>query len=167
MIRRTLGLTLLVALAAAPSAAQECAADKAAVVSGAVPRAIGKGPVWLAAESFPIKWKDAGTPVQLIWLSDATARGPVLVSGKHRDSGAQVKFTKLGDIVGKREVKYRLDSLGYQPSHAKPADYKKFNFDRTFGWFPAAGCYEIIGQIGLQQSKMVVHVISARSGTKP
>ena len=167
MVHRTLGLALLVALAAAPVNAQECVADKAAVVSGAVPRAVGKGPVWLGAESFPVKWKDAGTPVQLIWLSDATVRGPVLVSGKHRDSGAQVKFTKLGDIVGKREVKYRLDPIGYQPSHAKPADFKKFNFDRTFGWFPAPGCYEIIGQIGAQQSKMVVQVMPARSGTTP
>ena len=173
MFSRALGFALLVVVslvvmpAAAPAVPQDCGAEKPSIVSGAVPKAIGKGPVWLTAESIPIKWKDAGTPVQLIWMSDATARGPVYVTGKHRDTGAQVKFTKLGDIVGKREVRWRLDPLGYQPSQAKPADYKKYNFDRTYGWFPATGCYEITGQIGTQKGSMFLQVMNVRAGTTP
>jgi hypothetical protein len=162
---RTLSCTLvllLVPVLGAPAHAQDCAMGKPAVISGAVPRALGKGPVWMTAETVPIKWVDAGTPVQLVWLMDAEARGPAIVSGKHRESGAQVRFTKLGDRVGKRELRWRLDPLGYQPTHAKPQDFKKFSFDRNFGWFPAPGCYEITGQFGKQESKIIVQVAAAK-----
>ena len=155
---RTLGVVLLVALVAAPADAQDCASTKPAVVSGAVPKAIGKSPIWMTAESIPIKWTDAGTPVQLIWLIDAEAREPFMVSGKHLGSGAPVKFTKIGDRVGIKEVRWRLDPLGFKPASAKPQEFKKFNFDRNFGWFPAAGCYEIRGQARNQVSIMLVQV---------
>jgi hypothetical protein len=131
---------------------------KPALLTGAVPRALGKGPVWMTAEALPVKWADAGTPVQLIWLVDAEARGAVMVSGKHRDSGAPVRFTKLGDRVGRKEPRYRLDPLGYKPSYAKQQDFRKYSFDRTFGWFPGPGCYEITGQIGKRESKIFVQV---------
>ena len=162
---RTLSCTLvllLVPVLGTPARAQDCAMGKPAVISGAVPRALGKGPVWMTAETVPIKWVDAGTPVQLVWLMDAEARGPAIVAGKHRESGAQVRFTKLGDRVGKRELRWRLDPLGYQPTHAKPQDFKKFSFDRNFGWFPAPGCYEITGRFGQQESKIIVQVAAAK-----
>jgi len=165
MNSRTLSCTLvllLVPVFGGPAGAQDCPMGKPAVISGAVPRALGKGPVWMTAESLPIKWVDAGTPIQLVWLMDAEARGPALVTGKHRESGAQVRFTKLGDRVGKRELRWRLDPLGYQPTHAKPQDFKKFSFDRNFGWFPSPGCYEITGQFGRQESKIIVQVTAAK-----
>lgn len=158
MNHHTLGFVLLVALAAAPAGAQDCASGKPAIVSGAVPRALGQSPIWMAAESLPIKWTDAGTPVQLIWLIDAQAREPFYVSGRHRASGAPVKFTKIGDRVGKREVRWRLDPLGYKPAKVKPQDLQKFAFDRTFAWFPAVGCYEIKGQARGQESTILVQV---------
>lgn len=158
---RTLSFTLLVllvALAAAPADAQDCTSSKPVVVSGAVPKAIGKSPIWVTAESIPIKWTDAGTPVQLIWLIDAAAREPIMVSGKHRSSGAPIKFSAIGDRVGKREVRWRLNPLGFKPTNAKPQDLKKYSFDRTFGWFPAAGCYEIKGQARNQETIILVQV---------
>ena len=164
-LSRTLVLVVMVVLVpvlAGPASAQDCPMGKPGVVSGAVPRALGKGPVWMTAEALPIKWVDAGTPVQMVWLMDANARGPAIVTGRHRDSGAQVRFTKLGDRVGKRELRWRLDPLGYQPSHAKPQDFKKFSFDRNFAWFPAPGCYEITGRFGMLESKMVVQVAAAK-----
>lgn len=158
MAFRTLGFLLLVAFAAVPAGAQDCASGKPAIVSGAVPRAIGKSPIWMSAESIPIKWTEPGTPVQLIWLIDAAAREPFYVSGKHRASGAPVKFTKIGDRVGMRQVRWRLDPLGFKPTHAKPQDFKKYNFDRTFAWFPSPGCYELRGQTRGQESVILVQV---------
>jgi hypothetical protein len=157
---RTLGFTLAVALVSAPAAAQDCASDKPLLVSGAVPRALGKSPIWMTSESFPIKWTDAGTPAQLIWLIDAKAREPFYVSGKHLASGAPVKFTKIGDRVGMRQTRWRLDPLGYKPTHAKPQDFKQFIFDRNFAWFPAAGCYE------MRQARDQVSIIRVQVGNK-
>lgn len=161
MDHRTLGfllLVLLVALAAAPARAQDCASAKPSIVSGAVPRALGKSPIWMTAESLPVKWTDGGTPVQLIWLIDAAAREPFYVSGKHLKSGAPVKFTKIGDRVGMKQARWRLDPLGFRPAQAKPQDLKKHAFDRTFGWFPTPGCYEIRGQARDQVSVIFVQV---------
>jgi hypothetical protein len=158
---RTLGLTLLVTLvafAAVPTGGQDCTSGKPAVVSGAVPRAIGKSPIWMTAESIPIKWTDPGTPVQLIWIIDAKSREPFYVSGKNRASGVPVKFTKIGDRVGMRQPRWRLDPIGFKPAQAKPQDLQKYAFDRTFGWFPSGGCYEIRGQARGQESIMLVQV---------
>jgi hypothetical protein len=156
----TLVVTLLIAPAAGPAHAQDCATGKPATISAAVPRAIGTRPAWMTAESLPIKWTAAATPVQLIWIVDTTVRGPVLISGKHRDSGAPVKFTRLGDIVGKKELRRPLDRLGYQPSQAKPQDFEKYFFDRMFGWFPAAGCYEMTARIGTKETKIFVQAVA-------
>lgn len=161
MYDRTLGFTLLVtvvALAAVPAGRQDCTSGKPAIVSGAVPRALGKSPFWLTAESFPIKWTDPDAPVQLIWIIDAAAREPYYVSGKHRASGAPMKFTKVGDRVGMRQVRWRLDPLGLKPAQAKPQDLEKFSFDRTYAWFPSAGCYEIRGQARNQETIILVQV---------
>lgn len=165
MHHRTLGLTLLatlatlVALPAVPAGGQEdCPSGKPAIVSGAVPRALGKSPIWMTAESLPIKWKGPGDPVQLVWLMDAAAREPFYVSGKHRASGAPVKFTKIGDRVGLRESRWRLDPVGFKPPQAKPQDLAKYGFDRNYAWFPSAGCYEIRGQARGQETIIVVLV---------
>jgi hypothetical protein len=156
-----MGLTLfaiLMALAAVPAGGQDCPSGKPAIVSGAVPRALGKSPIWMTAESLPVKWTDPGTPVQLVWIIDAAAREPFYVSGKHRASGVPVKFTKIGDRVGMRQARWRLDPVGFKPPQAKPQDLKKYGFDRTFAWFPSAGCYEIRGQARGQETIIVVLV---------
>ena len=161
MLYRTLGLTLLVTLvafAAVPAGGQDCSSGKPAIVSGAVPRALGKSPFWLTAESLPVKWTDPDNPVQLIWIIDGAAREPYYVSGKHRASGAPVKFTKIGDRVGMRQTRWRLDPIGYKPAQAKPQDLEKYNFDRTFAWFPSGGCYEFRGQARNQETIILVQV---------
>jgi hypothetical protein len=147
-----------VALAAVPAGGQDCASGKPAVISGAVPRALGKSPIWMTAASLPIKWSEPGTPVQVIWIIDAAAREPFYVSGKHQASGAPVKFTKIGDRVGMRQARWRLDPLGFKPAQAKPQDLEKYAFDRSFAWFPSAGCYEIRAQARGQETTILVSV---------
>jgi hypothetical protein len=161
MLYRTLGLSLLMSFAAfvaVPAGGQDCMSAKPAIVSGAVPRALGKSPIWVTAESIPIKWTDPAVPVQLIWIIDAEAREPYYVSGRHRVSGVPIKFTKIGDRVGMRQPRWRLDPLGFKPAKATPKDIQKYTFDRTFAWFTAGGCYEIRGQARNQETVILVQV---------
>jgi hypothetical protein len=150
------GWTLL--LVGAPASAQDCPTGKPAIVSRAVPAALGQSPLWVTAGSHPIKWESSAAPVQLVWVIDRAARGQIIVTGKHAKSGALLKFTRFGDTLGERQSRYQLDSLGYKPSLAKADDLKKFGFDRNYAWFPEPGCYEITGRVGRQQTKIFLQV---------
>lgn len=145
-------------LMATPLAAQDCPTGKPVVVTRAVPAAFGETPLWVTAGSHPIKWESSASPVQLVWVLDATARGQIVVTGKHAKSGALLKFTRFGDTLGERQSRYQINPLGYRPSLAKPEDLKKFGFDRNYAWFPEPGCYEIAARVGRQQAKIFLLV---------
>lgn len=153
----TLGCSLLVLLTASTAGAQECPTGKPATVTRALPPVFGQTPLWVTAGSTPIKWEDPQKPVQLVWVLDATAQGLAMVTGKNRATGAALRFTKVGDTLGQRQVKYELNR-SYKPSLAKPDDFTKYSFDRNFAWFPEPGCYEIAARVGRQQAKIYLQV---------
>lgn len=149
---------LVLGLAADPAAAQECPTGKPAVVTRVLPAALGQAPLWVTSSGWPIKWEGSAAPVQLVWIIDATARGQIIVSGRHTGSGAAVRFTSFGDRLGARRARYRLDRLGYNPTLAKPDDFKKHSFDRNYAWFPEPGCYELSGRVGTTEVTLHVEV---------
>jgi hypothetical protein len=158
---RFVTLGCLLVLVTLPAGANECPTGKPTRVTRVLPPVLGPGPLWVAAESFPIKWKGPAAPVQLVWVLDASARGQVMVTGKHRESGATLRFTNFGDTLGERQLRYRIDPIGYKPSVAKPDDFQKHNFDRSYGWFSQPGCYEITTRVGREQVQIFLEVVAA------
>lgn len=154
----TLGCSLLVLLAPSTAVAQECPTGKPAPVTRVLPPVFGQSPLWVTAGSAPIKWEGSADPVQLVWVLDGSVRGPAMVTGKNRVTGALLRFTRFGDRLGERQSRYKLDPLGYKPSLAKPDDFQKFSFDRNYAWFPEPGCYEITGRVGRQQATIYLQV---------
>ena len=160
----TLGCGLLLLLVAWPAGAQECPTGKPTLLTRALPRALGPGPLWVMAESWPIKWKASGAPVQLIWVIDASVPGQAIVMGKHRESGLPIRFTAFGDTLGERQLRHQIDPFGYKPSLARPEDFTKYSFDRSYVWFPEPGCYELTGRVGRQQA--TIHLEAVKSAGK-
>lgn len=158
---RTLACCVFVLIPSSAAAAERCPTGKPTVVTRALPAVLGQGPLWVTASSLPVKWEGNNYPVQLVWVVDAVAGGVVMVSGKQVTSNAPVRFTRFGDTVGARQLRYQLDRIGYKPSLAEPEDLKRFNFDRTFAWFTEPGCYEIAARVGRLQSKMHLEVVKA------
>lgn len=153
-------------LLAAAATAQDCPTGKPSVITRAVPAVLGQGPLWVTAGSHPIKWESSASPVQLVWVLDASARGQAIVTGKHARSGALLKFTRFGDTLGERQSRYQINPLGYRPSLAKPEDLKKFGFDRSYAWIPEPGCYELTARVGRQQTKIFLQVAQAPAATR-
>jgi hypothetical protein len=138
--------------------AEDCPTARPAVLTKALTPVVGKSPLWLTWGTGPVPWKSANDPVQLMFVRDRSVPGQAFVSGKHRGSNAPLRFTKFGETLGTRLTRYTLAPLGWKPSLAKAEDFDKYEFDRVFGWFAEAGCFEITARVGRQQSTMYLQV---------
>ena len=159
-----LGLTLLTA---APADVQDaCPSGKPVrLVSNVIP-ALGQSPVWAATGGKPLTWENASTPIRVLWLRDANARGPAFLSGALLGKGGKGSPTATfaTSMYGSRQPRLPLDQIGDKPAGIKDADLKKYAFHWTFVWFPSPGCYAITGSVGSQKS--VIHLTVAPSDKK-
>jgi hypothetical protein len=153
-------LAIAAAAAAERSAAGQapCPTGKPVTLVRGIGPVLGQSPLWVTPGRFPIKWDGPNHPVQLLWVIDANARGQILVTGKHRDTRALLRFTKFGDTLGERQARFALDPLGYKPKQATAADLQRYGFDLIYAWFPEAGCYEIQGRVGRQQATIYLEI---------
>lgn len=156
------GLSVLLAGSrAAVFPPQDCPVGRPTVLTKAVAAAVGQSPLWVVIGRGPVKWVGPNDPVQLLWVLDGQARGQAFVTGKHRKTGAVLRFTKFGDRLGERQARYTLQLLGYKPKQATAEDLQRYGFDLIYAWFPEPGCYEISGRVGRQQSTIYLEVTEA------
>jgi hypothetical protein len=163
MIPWVLGITFLTTTAAPTGMQGPCPTGRPVrLISNVVP-AVGQSPMWAATGGKPIEWTGPKEPVRVLWLRDVAAKGIAFLSGKlsSKDPTAGSKVTLATSLYGTREQRLQLDHLGSKPAGIKDADLRKYAFHWTFIWFPTAGCYEITGRVGSQQSVIYLNVVPA------
>jgi hypothetical protein len=160
-----LGFALLTA-PSAPALQDSCPSGRPARLVANVIPAVGQSPMWAATGGKPLTWDNAATPIRVLWLRDANARGPIFLSGGL--AGKEGKGAPLASfatsLYGSRQPRLTLDQIGDKPAGIKDADLKKYAFHWTFVWFPGPGCYAMVGSVGSQKS--VIHLNVAPSGKK-
>jgi hypothetical protein len=153
---------------AAPATQDSCPSGRPVrLVSNVIP-AVGQGPIWAATGGKPLAWENATTPIRVLWLRDANARGPAFLSAAlagQTGKGARVAMFATS-MYGSRLARLTLDQIGDKPAGIKDADLKKYAFHWTFVWFPSPGCYAVTGSVGSQKTVINLNVAApAQKGT--
>jgi hypothetical protein len=169
MIPWVLGLALLTTIPAPADMQDPCAAGRPTrLITNLVP-VLGQSPIWAATGGKPLEWAGPGEPTRVLWLRDVKVMGAAFLSAKLSGKQAAPAATKVGfatSLYANREPRIKLDHIGAKPPGIKDADLQKYAFNWTFIWFPSAGCYEITGRVGSQQSLVYLKVVpSAKKGT--
>lgn len=155
-----LGAVLLAASGATSVSAQDdCAVGSAKPMVSAITPVVGQSPLWATTGIGAIAWAGPDKPVGVLWVRDLSVVGPGFITGQLKGTPAtKVRFTTRGSTLGVKEERYRFDGLGMKPAKVTQADLQKYGFYQTDVWFPAAGCYEITGRVGRQQSVIYFRV---------
>lgn len=151
-------LATLLSIVPTITSGQDCPADKPFLLTMAVTPTVGKSPIWATWGKGALTWKAPDTAVGILIVRDRAVKGQTIVSGRHRASGAKVRFGKAGSTLGVREERLELDALGAKPRTATPKDLERYAFHMLDVWFPQPGCYEVTGRVGREQATFVINL---------